>query len=93
MILVYYRRADGSVRTFHQARSDLELDEVKVRAATYNLEHDGIEEAHVVEYEDNSFEAHLFLASQQRKVWDKEKVSDLIDSLRSALDAAYDLEE
>lgn len=92
MILVYYRRQDGSIRTFHEYRAEKTLDEVRALAVTYNQEQDGKEEAHVVQYEEDSFEAHLFKASQQRKVWDKEMVQDLICSLQSALDAAYDLE-
>lgn len=92
MILVYYRRKDGSIRTFHQYTPDKPLDEVKELAATYNQQQAGEEVAHVVQYEDDSFEVHLFKSTMQRKARDKEIVQDLISSLRSALDAACDLE-
>lgn len=92
MILVYYRRKDGSIRTFHKARDEKPLDEVTALAVTYNQEQAGEEVAHVVQYEDDSFEAHLFHSAMKRKAWDKELVQDLISSLQSALDAAYDLE-
>lgn len=92
MILVYYRRKDGTIRMFHKYSGDKSIDELRIVAACYNRDRDDEEVADVVEYADDSIEAHLFEASQQRKARDKEKVSDLIDSLRSALDAAYDLE-
>lgn len=92
MILIYYRRKDGSIRTFHKYNDGKSLDEINDIVVTYNQVHAGMEVAHAVEYADDSFEAHLFKAAMQRKAWDKESVQDLISSLRSALDAAYALE-
>lgn len=92
MILVYYRRKDGSIRTFHRCPDGKSLDEVKELAVIYNQEQAGEEIAHVVQYENDSFEAHLFHSAMKRKAWDKELVQDLISSLQSALDTARDLE-
>ena len=88
MILVYYRREDGTIRYFHQYPADDGIEEAKKAANKYNNEKAGKDTAHIVEYDDNSFEAYLYRKTIEKKHFDEETMRDLISSLEEALDSA-----
>lgn len=90
MILVYYRRNDGTIRYFHEYPAEMGLDAAKDAARRYNTE--GKDTAYVVEHENDSIEAYLYRKTMEKKTYDKETVQDLISALEEALDAAHCLE-
>lgn len=93
MVLVYYRRKDGTIRHYHQYPADKGLDAAQDAAKQYNILHGVEDTAYVVEYEDNSIEAYLYRKAVEKKIHDKETVRDLISALEEALDTARYLED
>lgn len=93
MILVYYRRKDGTIRYEHKYPDDKGIDAAKEAAIRYNAEKAGEDTAYVVEYEDTGIEAYLYRKTVEKKHHDKEIVQDLISALSEAMDAARCLED
>lgn len=92
MILVYYRRNDGTIRHFHRYPTEKGLEVAREAARQYNAEHFGEETAYIVQYADDSIEAFMFQKTLEKKKYDKEALEELISALGEALDAARYLE-
>lgn len=93
MILVYYRRKDGTIKNCHQYPAEKGLSLAQEAARSYNVEQAGEDTAYIVECEDSSLEAYLFRKTVEKKNYDREAVQDLISALEEALDTARYLEE
>lgn len=92
MILVYYRRKDGTIRHCHQYPAEKGLDAAQDAARCYNTQQAGEDTAYIAQYADDSIEAYLFRKTVEKKIHDRESVQDLISALYEALDAARSLE-
>lgn len=88
MILVYYRREDGTIRHFHQYPAENGVEAAKEAANKYNNEQAGKDTAYIVEYDDKSIEAYLYRKTIEKKKFDEETMRDLISTLEEALDSA-----
>lgn len=91
MIIVYYRRPDGSIRNCHQYPAGKTLAEIQALADTYNEELIGVDMACIAEVENNSIEAYLFQKAFQKKTYDKQLLANLVNTLEEALDTARGL--
>ena len=59
MTIAYYRKADGKIRHSHIIPKE-NLQDIEKNVAAYNEAMKGKESCHIVEYEDDSFEAFLY---------------------------------
>lgn len=92
MILVYYRRKDGTIRHFHQYPAERGIDAANDSARHYNIAQAGVDTAYVVEFDDNSIEAFLYRKSIEKYKYSQGTVGDLVSLLNEALDTARSLE-
>lgn len=92
MRLVFYRRADGTIRYFHSV-DKVNPDTLNERVVAYNIarEKDVGETAHIVEYADDSFEAHLFRRATENMRLNLETLRDMRDAINHADDVICDL--
>lgn len=94
MIIIYYKdKKTGKIGNAHLPKPDTTtMDELAPLIAEYNSE-DHMAEAMAVEVADDSLEAYLFNGMIERRKYDKERVQDAIDAIRTALDCVSDLED
>ena len=92
MRLAYYKRADGSIRYFHSV-DKVDPDTLNERVVAYNIarEKDNGETAHIVEYEDDSFEAYMFRRATENIRLSLETLRDMRDAINHADDVICDL--
>lgn len=92
MRLVYYKRADGTIRYFHSVET-VDQTILQERVAAYNIARakDTGETAHIVEYVDDSFEAHLFRRATENMRFGLETLRDMKDAIDHADDVICDL--
>ena len=92
MRLVFYRRADGTIRYYHSA-DKVDPATLNERVVAYNIarEKDGGETAHIVEYADDSFEAYLFRRAKENMRLNLETLRDMRDAINHAADVICDL--
>ena len=85
MRVAYYKREDGTIRYFHSV-DKLDAEELKKRVNEYNSKTSG-EKVYVVEYKNDSFEAHLFQKATAKSKMDVNNLKEL----QYAIDDAYDI--
>lgn len=92
MRLAYYKRADGTVRYFHRV-DKVDPATLQERVVAYNIARakDNGETAHIVEYADDSFEAHLFRRATENMRLGLETLRDMRDAINHADDVICDL--
>ena len=92
MRLAYYKRADGTIRYFHSV-DKVDPATLNERVVAYNIarEKDTGETAHIVEYADDSFEAHLFRRATENMRLGLETLRDMRDAIHHANDIISDL--
>lgn len=92
MRLAYYKRADGTIRYFHSV-DKVDPATLHERVVAYNIarEKDSGETAHIVEYADDSFEAHLFRRATENMRLSLETLRDMRDAINHADDVICDL--
>lgn len=89
MKVIYYRRADGSIRTFHGAEKIPEY-QLPERVKEYN-NNSKTDQAFVEDLPEGSFVAYLFQQAQARARLRRETLEDLRATLASADDLICDL--
>ena len=89
MIVIFYRRNDGTIRYFHDA-GKMTREQLQPKLEEYNRSAKG-ETAYFVEYEPGSFEEHLYKAARARTKLDAQDLRDLRSTLEKAEDMLTDL--
>lgn len=89
MKVIYYRRPDGTIRTYHGAGSIPEY-QLPERVAKYNAE-SKTDQAFVEDLPEDSFAAHLYQAAQARARLDLDALRDLRATLADADSLICDL--
>lgn len=89
MKVIYYRRADGSIRTYHGAGKIPEY-QLPERVKEYN-NNSKTDQAFVTDLPEGSFEAHLFQQAQARARLDLDTLQDLRATLAYADSLICDL--
>ena len=89
MKVIHYRRADGSIRTYHGAGKIPEY-QLPERVKEYN-NNSKTDQAFVTDLPEGSLEAHLFQQAQARARLDLDKLRDLRATLADADSLICDL--
>ena len=89
MKVIYYRRADGSIRSFHGS-GKIPEEQLPERVAKYNAE-SKIDQAFVADLPEGSFEAYLFQKAQEHARLSRETLEDLRATLADADSLICDL--
>ena len=89
MKVIYYRRPDGTIRTWHGAGSIPEY-QLPERVAKYNAE-SKTDQAFVEDLPEGSFEAYLFQKAQEHARLSRETLEDLRATLADADSLICDL--
>ena len=90
MKIIYYKKPDGSIRTFHRAEK-IPQDRLEAALEDYNREHAQQETAFAVTYPDDSFEAYLFKRATEHIALDLRDLQDLQYDLQNAESLLYEL--
>ena len=92
MILAYYKKKDGTIRYFHRV-DKVHPETLHERVLEYNKANEmGTgETVHIVEYADDSFEAHLFRRATENMRLTLEALENLRCSIQDADSAICDL--
>lgn len=89
MILAYYKKKDGTIRYFHRV-DKVAPETLREKVADYNKANTG-ETVHIVEYADDSFEAHLFRRATENIRLSIETLRDMRDAISHADEVICDL--
>ena len=90
MIVVFYRRDDGTIRHFHDA-GDTPLEKLLPMLKAYNSSCGRGEKAYFAEYAPGSFEEHLYKVARARTKLDAQDLRDLRSTLEEAENMLTDL--
>lgn len=92
MILAYYKKKDGTIRYFHRVdKVDPETLHEKVLDYNKANEMGTGETVHIVEYADDSFEAHLFRRATENIRLSIDTLRDMHDAINHADEVICDL--
>lgn len=89
MIVIFYRRPDGTIRNFHDA-GDMDREKLLPLLENYNRTAEGVT-ACFAEYAPGSFEEHLYKTARARSKLDAQNLRDLRAALEEAEDLLLDL--
>lgn len=89
MLIVFYRRNDGTIRYWHDVRN-MTKEELLPKISEYNEKNEK-EQAYLAEYESKSFEAHLVRLLVRKQQLDLETLRDLSQTLCEADSLVCDL--
>ena len=89
MKVIYYRRPDGTIRTYHGAGKIPEY-QLPERVKEYN-NNSKTDQAFLTDLPEGSFEAYLFRKAQEHARLSRETLEDLRRTLADADSLIYDL--
>lgn len=90
MLIAYYRRPDGTIRTFHLV-DKVHRETLFATVEKYNNDPRTRDRVTIVDYAPDSFEAHLFDVATKARRLSEETLRDLLKDLEDAQCQILDL--